>query len=209
MSEKSQSSLSQFFGVAVRGQTYLNLVYLFLAFPLGLFYFILLVTGFSLGFGLLIIWVGILILAGMFVASWACANFERQLAIQLLHENIPDGKSSAPAGMTTWDQIKSHFANPVTWKSLVYLLVKFPLGILSFTVLVTLITLSLALIATPVLYPYCQTGVWHCGIPASLIDTMPEAIIVSLSGVALLFPSLHIFNWLAWISGRFAKIMLS
>ena len=70
----SQSSLAKFFGVALRSQTYLNLVYLLLAFPLGVFYFTLLVTGISLGFGLLIVWIGGFILAGMFVAWWACAN---------------------------------------------------------------------------------------------------------------------------------------
>jgi len=209
MSEKSQSFLSKFFGVVIRGQTYLNLVYLFLAFPLGLFYFILLVTGFSLGFGLLIVLVGVFILAGMFVAWWACAVFERQLAISLLHEDIPPMSRSAPAGMTTWDRIKSHLANPVTWKSLAYLLVKFPLGILIFVVLVTLISLTLAFLAAPVLYRFFPMEILHFGIQYILIDTLWKAIVCFFVGVALIFPTLHIFNGLAWISGRFARVMLS
>ena len=40
--------LAKFFGVAIRGQTYLNLIYLSLSFPLGLVYFIVLVVGFAL-----------------------------------------------------------------------------------------------------------------------------------------------------------------
>jgi hypothetical protein len=206
-----RSFLAKFFGVAIRGQTYLNLVYLFLAFPLGLFYFILLVTGFSLGFGLLIIWVGALILAGMLVAGWACAVFERQLAISLLQEEIPPMLRSAPAGTKTWDQVKSHLANPVTWKSLAYLLAKFPLGILTFVVLVTLLALTLAFLAAPVIfYPdFPMVTTWTFGNLAITIDTWWEATLSFLVGVALIFPTLHILNGMARVSGRFAKGMLS
>jgi hypothetical protein len=60
--------VKQFFGVAARGETYLNIIYLLLAFPLGTAYFVFLVTGLSLGLGLLIIWIGIPILLFMIVA---------------------------------------------------------------------------------------------------------------------------------------------
>ena len=43
--DTTSTALGRYFGVIVRGQTYLNLVYLALAFPLGLFYFVFLVTG--------------------------------------------------------------------------------------------------------------------------------------------------------------------
>jgi len=43
------SSGTQFFGVAAREGTYLNIIYLLLAFPLGCAYFVFLVTGLSLG----------------------------------------------------------------------------------------------------------------------------------------------------------------
>ena len=61
--EKNRSWLSRIFGVVIEGQTYLNILYLLLAFPLGLFYFIFFVVGFSLGLPLIILWVGFLILA--------------------------------------------------------------------------------------------------------------------------------------------------
>ena len=52
-----------YFGVMARWETYLNTLFLFLAFPLGLTYFVILTVGFSLGLSLIIIWVGLLILA--------------------------------------------------------------------------------------------------------------------------------------------------
>jgi hypothetical protein len=201
--------ITKFFGVAIQGQTYLNLVYLSLAFPLGLFYFILLVMGFSLGFSLLILWVGVIILAGMLVAWWGCALFERQIAISLLHEDIPPMVRNIPAGLKTWDQIKANLANPVTWKSLAYLLVKFPLGIISFVVLVTLITLTLGFLAAPLIYPLVSMEILHVGDWGIHIDAMWKAIGCSFVGLVLFFSILHIFNGLAWISGRFARVMLS
>jgi len=210
-SDKNQESkiITKFFGVAIQGQTYLNLVYLFLAFPLGVIYFILLVTGFSLGFGLLILWVGVIILAGMFVAWWGCALFERQIAISLLQEDIPPMARNIPAGLQTWDLVKSYLANPVTWKSLAYLLVKFPLGIFTFVVLVTLITVTLGFLAAPVIFPLCSNGTLYCGVADIHIDTLWKAIGCFFVGLVLFFPTLHIFNGLAWISGRFARAMLS
>jgi len=210
-SDKNQKSkvITKFFGVAIQGQTYLNLVYLFLAFPLGVFYFILLVTGFSLGFGLLILWVGAIILAGMLVAWWGCALFERQIAISLLHEDIPPMARNIPAGLKTWDLVKSYLANPVTWKSLAYLLVKFPLGIFTFVVLVTLIAVTLGFLAAPVIYRLLSLEIWLVGDMVIHIDTLWKAIGCFFVGLVLFFPTLHIFNGLAWISGRFARAMLS
>jgi hypothetical protein len=204
-----QTFATKFFGAAIHGQTYLNLVYLLLAFPLGIIYFVLLILGFSLGFGLLILWVGAIILALMFVAWRACAVFERNLAVWLLHVDIPPMGSRAPAGLKIWDRIKANLTNPVTWKSLAYLLVKFPLGIFTFVILITLLTLTLGFLAAPAIYPLLQTGTLHVGVSVIHIDSMWKAIGCFFVGVILFFPTLHIINGLAWISGRFARVMLS
>ena len=39
--------LKNFFTVFLKGQTYLNMLYLLLSFPLGIIYFVILITGFS------------------------------------------------------------------------------------------------------------------------------------------------------------------
>ena len=57
-----RSLLGNIFGVFIQLQTYLNILYLLLAFPLGLGYFVFLVTGLALGLGLFITWFGIVIL---------------------------------------------------------------------------------------------------------------------------------------------------
>jgi len=147
-----------FFGVVAKGQSYLNLIYLLLAFPLGVFYFVFLVTGLSLGIGLLIIWLGIPILLFMLAAWWALTAFERQLALWLLRVDIPPMSRESASGQSVWTRFKAHLKNPVTWKGLVYLFAKFPLGILSFVVAVTLIALSYQLAIDALSHLLSQLG---------------------------------------------------
>jgi len=58
-----------FFDVIVKPKTWRSVGYLLLAFPLGIFYFVFLVTGLSLGFGLFITLLGIPILVGVLAAA--------------------------------------------------------------------------------------------------------------------------------------------
>ncbi len=204
----STNPLAKFFGVFLDGQSYLNALYVFLAFPLGLFYFIFLVVGLSLGISLLILWVGILILLVVLGGWWAFAAFERQMAIWLLHEDIPPMPRPGAQPQGTWAQFVGYLTNPVTWKSLVYLLVKFPLGILSFVVAVTLLALTGAFLTAPLSFAFFPMQIQLIGNQVYSIDTPLEAGLAFLVGLILALVSLHILNGLAWISGRFAYLML-
>lgn len=201
------SQLGTFFGVALRAQTYRNALYLILAFPLGLAYFVFLVTGLALGLGLSIVLIGLGLLALMVAAWYGLAAFERQMAIWLLREEIPPmtraDLAASAAERTLWQRSVGALTNPVTWKGLFFLAAKFPLGILSFVIVVTLLSVSAALIGSPFYYPYAspQMG-WM------IVDTPLEAALAVGIGLVVLFLSLHVFNGLAWFSGKFARVML-
>jgi hypothetical protein len=211
--DTKNNTLSKFFGVAIQSQTYLNALYLLLAFPLGLFYFIFLVTGLSLGVGLIIVWVGLLLLLLVFAVWYALLVLERQMAITLLHQDIPPINHQSSTGKSAWQQLKGALSNPVTWKGLLYLFAKFPLGILSFVVLVTFLSTTFSLLTAPIYYQWVHplvsmdlgSSLWS---PNWSIDTLPEALLACVAGVLMLFVSMHVFNGLAWVSGRFARIML-
>jgi hypothetical protein len=205
--------LVRFFGVIARGSTYLNLLYVLLAFPLGLFYFIFLVVGLSLGLSLLIILVGILVLLIVFAGWLAFGAFERQMAIWLLREEIPPMtppqlRDRPAESAVSWKGFVAYLTNPVTWTSLVYLFVKFPLGILSFVISVTALSVTAVFITSPLTFPFFQPEVWFTWNSLWKIDTLGDAMIAFVIGVALLFISLHVLNGLAWVSGRFAWVML-
>jgi hypothetical protein len=204
----SPNPLAKFFGVFLNGQSYLNALYLLLAFPLGLFYFIFLVVGLSLGVTLLILWVGILILLVVLAGWWGFAAFERQMAIWLLREDIPPMQPPGERPQGIWAQFVSYLVNPVTWKSLVYLLVKFPLGLLSFVVIVTLAALTGAFLTAPLTFAIFPMQIDLIGNQVYSIDTPLEAALAFLAGLFLALISMHILNGLAWVSGRFARLML-
>src|SRR3954451_15157042 len=145
--------LRRFCGAPFRLRTYTNLLYLLLAFPLGLAYFVFLSVGLTTGFGLTIVWIGLPILALVFAGSWGFAAFERQAAILLLGAEIPPmAPPPSPEARTALQRAGDFFANPVTWKGMGFLLLKFPLGIVSFVSVVALLPLSSAFLLAPLFW---------------------------------------------------------
>lgn len=206
MTETSQAAerdlLDLIFGPATDGQTYLNLLYLLLGFPLGIAYFIILISGLSLGLSLLVVYIGIPILIGILFAGFGLGAFERLLARTMLDVPIA-APPRAPAGPGLLGQLKALFTNAATWKNLAYLGLKFPFGIASFVVLVTSFSLSIALVLAPLTYQTIPMdfGLWR-------VDTKDEATVWCMVGVVLLLVSFHLVNGLAYLWGRFAQIML-
>lgn len=203
---------SKFFNVILKKQTYLNLFYLLISFPLGIFYFALLVTGISTGLGLIITLLGIPLLVLMTIIIYGLGVFENKLTSSLLGINLHGMSNHASKEKTIWKKLKKHLSNTATWKSLLYLLIKFPLGIFSFVVLVTLLSVSLGFISTPLIYHFTKdvpgTSFMTIG-NIELVTNYWNALIFSVIGIFFLFISLHILNGVAYVSGLIAKLLLS
>jgi len=203
MSEPRRSPLARFFGVVARRESWLNLLYLALAFPLGLFYFIFLIVGLSVGISLAIIWIGIFILGLTAACSWAFAAFERSLADGLLGTHLTPSPQPWKRADGVWPRIKAHFGSSATWKDLAFLFLKFPLGLLSFCVVVTLGATSLALATAPFYYRYASStdahGVVHHGLNFGVwyVDRLGQALLLVPVGLLLAVVSLHAYNGLA------------
>jgi len=203
--------LYNFFKVIIQSKTYLNIFYLLLSFILGIFYFVFLITGLSLGIGLSITLIGIPVLFGTLLLWRVLAGFERQLTTSILNIDISFTPIKKPEEI--WEKIKAYLNDPFTWKSLVYLFIKFPLGIVSFVVLVTLLSVALGLIATPILYHLTEIGILYgtfCVTSSNIcfINSYFASIIIGIVGVILLFIFLHALNGLAHIHGLLAKSIL-
>ncbi|MEL4304266.1 sensor domain-containing protein [Methanococcoides sp. LMO-2] len=204
MKERGISSIIRdFFGVVTRKQTYLNLTYLLFSFPLGTAYFIFLVTGLSMGLSLSITLIGIPILILMLVAWWELASFERQLAIWLLGIDIPPMEPRKISNQKMTEKLKGYILNPVTWKGLVFLFIKFPLGIFTLVIAFILLIFTLVLISMPFIY---NTGYVNFG--EAEVETMGVALVLMFGGLLLGFVSLHIMNALAKLSGALAYNLL-
>src|ERR1700736_199978 len=111
------SPVDHVFGAVLDPQTYRNLGYLILAYPLGLFYFVFLAVGLSLGAGLLVIVIGAAILMGVFAAATQLLRLERGLLTRLLGAEIPAAKPlTSPSKLV--EKIVFYLRQPSTWKGL-------------------------------------------------------------------------------------------
>jgi hypothetical protein len=201
-----RSPFIRFLRAPLELRSYSNLLFLTLAFPLGLGYFIFLSTGLSLGLGLTLIWIGLPILALVFALSWGLMAFERQLAIHLLGATVPPMAPVAPQGPRSfWRTVQDFFANPVTWKGLGYLFIKLPLGIVTFTVTIFMVSLTAAFLLTPFAY---SAGVLEWDSTVWTVDTPGEAVLCGLIGLILVFLSIQVLNGLAWVWRSLASTML-
>jgi two-component system phosphate regulon sensor histidine kinase PhoR len=202
-------------------RTWLRILYLFLAFPLGMLYFIVIVTGLSVGFGLAVIVVGFPILVGTLLCWLLFGRIERELAIHLLGARIRPMSVPDQVNRTMWQRLLKTLGDAVTWKSLAYVTLEFPFGIISFTLAITLITVSLSLILYPVGYAV-STALYH-QFPSQAQGTMWPGVaingnfdinvfvgflVVSAFGIAFGLASLAALNGTAWLWARFAEVML-
>jgi hypothetical protein len=198
--------LVRFLRAPLELRSYTNLIYLTLAFPLGLAYFLFLAVGLSLGFGLTIVLIGFPILALVFGGSWMLAALERELAILLLGAHVPARRlERRPEPRGVVHRTIDFLADPVTWKGIGYLIVKLPLGMVTFVVTVFLVSLSAALLLAPLAYP---TGLLELDGSVVVIDSPGAAVACAAVGLVVAFFSIHILNGLAWVWRGLASAML-
>jgi hypothetical protein len=198
--------LGWFFGVVARPRTWLNLLFQVLAFPLGLFYFVFLVTGLSVGLGLVIIWVGIPILLLVAGAWWLFGAFERLQAAYLLGASVAAAPRRWESVNGVWGKIKAHFGSGSTWRDLLYLLAKLPFGIASFALLVTLGGILFWLGAFPIAYLW-NVHLISWGSGQGWTPPLWLAILAIPGAFLNVFLSLHIVNGWGWVCARWAELL--
>ncbi len=199
-----------------QGRTYRHLLYLAMAFPLGLAYFVFLVTGVSVGAGLIVVWVGVPILLGMMLAWRGIGTFERGLHRGLLGIDIPEPTTTFLGEGSLWSRIKGLLEDSVTWRTLAWLFIRFPAGLFTFVVLVTLTSVAVTFMAAPLLIPldvewftrwnidvepgFFNIGGWEPG--------NSDIWWITTLGVILFIAEFHLINGLAWIHGVVGKALL-
>lgn len=214
---------SGFFDVIIDKQTYLSLTYLMLSFPLGVFYFVFIATGFSLGIGLIPIFIGIPLLYIFMISVKCLMKFERKMAALFLGMNINGNPVRREKGVGILIKFRDELFDVELWKAFIYLILKFFFGIIIFGLCVSLVSLSLGLIAAPVVYQIVEynlnmDGGLHFNIDGIQINgllgflgisatPMQEMLMFMLLGVFIGIGSLHLFNKTAYLMGGLLKVM--
>lgn len=213
-------SLRGFFGVPFRGQTYRSLVYLLLAFPLGVLYFVVVTVGVATGVGLSITLVGVPILLVTLYGVTLIAGFEASLARRLLGIDVPAPETlrrNARPESTDVDSLlawaRRIVTAPTTWTALLLVGVKMVFGTVAFALLTVAGVLSLVLLAAPIAVltdlplqtdsptDGLTVGVATNGEPLWVATTLPEAAGLAVVGLFATLVTLHLVNGLATLGG--------
>jgi uncharacterized membrane protein len=203
----TRNIFARFFGVFAEPRTWGAFIYLMLSMFVGIAYFTWAVTGLSVSLGLLVIIVGVPLAFLFLLSVRGIALIEGRLIEALTGVRMPRRSIFSRRDVGFWPKVKSLFADRLTWTGIIYMLLQMPLGIIYFSVFVTLIATSIALILRPVFelafgLPFVVTGDYGYFTPGWL---MPFSVI---GGALLLTATMHLVKLTGRLHGHYAKAML-
>jgi uncharacterized membrane protein len=213
---KQRSTAGRFFGVAADPRTYSALFYMLLSLATGIFYFTWVVTGISLSAGLSVLIIGIPFIVLFFGSVRVLSLVEGRMVESMLGVRMPRRPSFSTRGMSLWKRIGTMFVDPRTWSTLFYMLMMLPLGIVYFTLTVTMVAISLAFTGAPIIkavavaygvHDSCDGPAWVCN-GVLWLDGWPGAFVLCVLGVLLLFTTLHMVRAMGHLHGQIAKHLL-
>ncbi|MEO3855230.1 sensor histidine kinase [Acrocarpospora sp. B8E8] len=191
-------------GVAVDPATWRAVPYLLGSIVLGGCYFVGLVFAIPVSVAFIVVWVGVpMLVLTMFLWRWA-AMLERRLVRWSFGVKLEDPYRARPE-RGFWNHVGWLFGDPATWKDLGYLLLLFPVGMVEFVASMVFWSVSLGLIVGPI--PIVLGDEW-LSIGEFEVDTVAEAVPVTILGFALVFAGLYAIRGLAWLHGALARLLL-
>lgn len=191
--------LAAFVGVVFHAQSYLNLLYLFLAFAFGTAYFFAFTFAFTLGIALAVFLIGIPILFAAVIASRFVVTFERILANALLDIDVSGGEPLHTADL--WSTVVAYTTAESTWRGLGFLALKFWVGLLSGILVFVGLGITFALITAPF---GGETVVLNY-----TIDSTVESLLAVPAGVVFGIAFLHVSNAAARLSAVIVVALLA
>ncbi len=202
-------ALRRFFAVGADPRSYACLFYMLLSLATGIFYFTWATVGLSLSAGLSILIIGLPFIVLFFGSVRVLALVEGRLIEATLGVRMPRRTRYTDKSMSIWQRIGAMFTDPRTWLTVLYMLLMMPLGIAYFTIAVTGLSVSLALIFAPLLQLIGIPGVTFSVSGDSSWDAplWLSPVLVCL-GIALLFLTLHLARGIGYLHGRFARSLL-
>jgi len=204
----SDNAFARFFGVIADPQAWGALFYLLLALVTGIMYFTIVVTGLSLTLGTLVLIVGIPMALLTLAVVRAISLAEGRIVEGLLGVRMPRRpRTVAGAQGSVWDRIKSWLTDGRTWTTMLYMVLQLPLGIAYFTILVTSLSTSAAIIALPFAQSLADGPLIRTGVYGYYIEPWSYPLLVAV-GVLGFFLTLWVAKGIGFLHGQWAKVML-
>jgi tryptophan-rich sensory protein len=208
VTRRSDNPFARFFGVIADPQAWGALFYLLLALVTGIMYFTIVVTGVSLTLGTLVLIIGVPMALLTIAVVRAISLAEGRIVEGLLGVRMPRRpRTVAGAQGSVWDRIKSWLTDGRTWTTMLYMVLQLPLGIAYFTVLVTAIATSAAVIALPFAQSVADGPLIRTGVYGFYIEPWSYPLLVAV-GVLGFFLTLWVAKGIGFLHGQWAKVML-
>ncbi len=185
-------------------RTYARILYLLLAFPIGLAEFCFLVVGISFGTSTVITLIGIPILIGMLFAWRWLADGERRLIEGLLDMRVRSPYRAVSPQANWWERLRAYSADPATWKDLAFLGLRLPIGILTFALALAVVTWGLGMLFLPA-YAWAP-GDWSDEL--GIFGEYPACILGVPAGLLILLAGIPALNELGKLCGSFGIQLL-
>ena len=208
---KRHSLLGRFFGVAADPRTWGSLFYMLLALATGLIYFIWVLAGVSMSAGLAVLIIGIPFIVLFFGTVRGLSLMEGRIVETMLGVRMPRRPPYQLAGKSLMSRIGAMFTDARTWTTMLYMVLMLPLGIIYFIITVTLLSVSIAFVGSPLAWTFgdfdheLATINWGYGMH---VPTLGDALVLCVIGVLLLFATLHLVRALGRMHGQIAKSLL-
>jgi len=209
--KKRASALGKFFNIFTDPRAYTSLLYMFLAYVTGIFYFIWTVTGLAMSAGFMILIIGLPFLLLFLSSTRLLSLVEGRIVEVLLGVRMPRRPVHPSSGNSRpfKERIKEVFTDPRTWSTLLYMVLQLVLGVVYFALAVSLTAVSLSLIFAPIadLIPNAHV-LWISWDDQQFILPWIFTPILTVLGVFLLTCLLHLARGIGYFHGHLAKNLL-
>ncbi len=207
--QRSESMLVRFFAIYADPRAWGALLFMLIAFITGVVYFTWAVTGLSLSVSLAIFIFGLPFLFFFLHSVRSLTLLEGRLVEALLGVRMPRRARFSSQNMKWLERLKMLVADKNNWKMLFYMFCQLPFGTLYFVLIVTLVSVSLSFMVSPIIEGFIQQGV--VGVVIGDVRYFPPPILYPLLvifGFLLLTASMHLFKWIGQLHGKYAKMFL-
>jgi hypothetical protein len=206
-SQRTESAIARFFGVYTDARAWGALLYMLIAFVTGIFYFTWAVTGFSLSVSFALFIFGLPFALLFFLSVRGLALLEGRLVEGLLGVRMPRRPLFTQQNLKWLDRLKELATDRHTWFSILYMLIQFVLGIVYFVLFVTVLSLSLSLMALPFIQIFWNIPVVDLGAERIFLPYW-SLTLLAIGGFLLLTSYMNIARGIGQLHGKMAKALL-
>ena len=202
-----QGAIRRFLGVYDDPKAWGALLYMLISLITGIVYFTWVVTGLSLSLSFAIFIFGLLFAVFFAVSIRGLALLEGRIVEGLLGIRMPRRPLFFQKNATWVERLKTNLTDKHVWMSILYFFLQMPLGVIYFSVIVVLFTLSVSFMVAPLIqsitdFPLLSLGEMKYYIPSWLTP------LFLLLGFLIWTVTMHLGRWIGSLHGKYAKMFL-